>query len=123
MVIANDNQNNAIAFGGIDAPQHTVVARNVRIPYRCKQKMKLGAWNVRTTNDSPDSCRPERATAIISQALKSVTLISAPSMRLEEKELVTSSKRISPFIGVVLQRKKLVLVSLSRTVCQTSLLI
>jgi len=37
MVTANDNQNNATAFGRIDTPQHTVVARNARIPYRWKR--------------------------------------------------------------------------------------
>eukprot|EP00111_Clytia_hemisphaerica_P006136 TCONS_00017772-protein len=33
------------------------------------EKLSLGAWNVRTTNDSTDSVRPERATAIISHEL------------------------------------------------------
>ncbi|CAH3040427.1 unnamed protein product, partial [Pocillopora meandrina] len=28
--------------------------------------LNLGAWNVRTTNDSDSSIRPERATALIS---------------------------------------------------------
>ena len=31
--------------------------------------LKLGAWNVRTTNDSDGSIRPERATAIICKEL------------------------------------------------------
>ena len=47
-----------------------VVVRNERIPYFRKQNLKLGAWNVRTTNDSDESVRPERATAIISKELK-----------------------------------------------------
>jgi len=115
MVTANDNQNNATAFGRTDAPQHTVVARNARIPYRWKQKMKLGAWDVRTTNDSPDFCRPERAAAIISQALKSANIDICALSEVRENELVTSSKRISPFIGVVVQGKRLLLVS--RTIC------
>lgn len=73
-MIANKCQDNATAFGKTDAPQDTVVVRNERIPYGRKQKMKFGAWNVRTTNDSPDSCRPERATAIISKELKSANI-------------------------------------------------
>ena len=31
--------------------------------------LALGAWNVRTTNDTIDSIRPERATAIITREL------------------------------------------------------
>ena len=35
-----------------------------------KQLLNLAAWNVRTTNDSVNSIRPERATAIICRALQ-----------------------------------------------------
>ena len=38
---------------------------NSRNPFN----LALGAWNVRTTNDSIDSIRPERATAIITREL------------------------------------------------------
>ena len=44
-------------------------------PYTHKrQQLNLAAWNVRTTNDSPNSCRPERATAIISNELESANI-------------------------------------------------
>ena len=36
------------------------------------RSLTLGAWNVRTTNDSADSTRPERATAIICRELEKV---------------------------------------------------
>ncbi|XP_066915923.1 craniofacial development protein 2-like [Clytia hemisphaerica] len=38
---------------------------NTRNPFN----LTLGAWNVRTTNDTTDSIRPERATAIITREL------------------------------------------------------
>ena len=60
----------ATAFGATDAPQDTAVVKNLRNPCRSKQKINLGAWNVRTTNDSKESCRPERATAIICRELE-----------------------------------------------------
>ena len=73
----------AIAYGRTDAPLDTAVATSRRSPYtatasgetnkrhylpsnsnaRNKQRLNLGAWNVRTTNDSDSSIRPERATA------------------------------------------------------------
>ena len=74
MMIANESTDNATASGITDAPQNTVVVRNERIPYLRKQNLKLGAWNVRTTNDSDESARPERATAIISKELKSANI-------------------------------------------------
>ena len=52
-----------------DAPHSTVVVESGRVPYNHrKQVLNLAAWNVRKTNDSADSCRPERATAIICRA-------------------------------------------------------
>ena len=43
-----------------------MVVESGRIAYNHrKQVFNLAAWNVRTTNDSVDSCRSERATAII----------------------------------------------------------
>lgn len=41
-----------------------------RNPCNKSFKLTLGAWNVRTTNDSDDSIRPERATAIICRELE-----------------------------------------------------
>ena len=53
----------------------TVVVESGRIPYNHrKQVLNLAAWNVRTTNDSADSCRPERATAIISRELATANI-------------------------------------------------
>ena len=57
---------NATASGETDAPQPSVVVKSKRNPANLYEKLSLGAWNVRTTNDSVDSIRPERATAIIS---------------------------------------------------------
>ena len=58
----------ATVFGATDAPQVTAVVNKKRNP--CKSlSLKLGAWNVRTTNDSDGSIRPERATAIICKEL------------------------------------------------------
>ena len=39
-----------------------------------ENKLNLAAWNVRTTNDCADSCRPERATAIISRELATANI-------------------------------------------------
>jgi len=65
MMEVNSNlSDQATASGPTDAPQVTVVVNKKRNP--CKSLfIKLGAWNVRTTNDSDGSVRPERATAII----------------------------------------------------------
>ena len=53
----------ATASGATDGPQVTAVVKKKR--NRCKSLyLKLGAWNVRTTNDSDASIRPEPATAI-----------------------------------------------------------
>ena len=59
--------NHATAFGGTDVTYRTSVIRNQRKFF--KLKFIFGAWNVRTTNDSVDSIRPERATAIIFKEL------------------------------------------------------
>ena len=48
----------------------SVVVKSKRNPANRYEKLSLGAWNVRTTNDSVDSIRPERATAIISRELE-----------------------------------------------------
>lgn len=67
--------NIATASEVTDAPHNTVVVENRRNPYlRKKQKLNLAAWNVRTTNDSVNSCRPERATAIISKELETARI-------------------------------------------------
>ena len=67
--------NNATSSEQTDAPHRTVVVENRRNPYpRNKQRLQLAAWNVRTTNDSVNSCRPERATAIISRELESANI-------------------------------------------------
>ena len=80
------------SFGVTDAPLDTAVATNGRSPYNAtasgvtdeqqrqhtfgnitaskKQPLTLGAWNVRTTNDSDSSIRPECATAIICRELE-----------------------------------------------------
>ena len=64
--------NDVTAFEQTDAPDFTVVVENRRNPCpRNKQRLHLATWNVRTTNDSVNSCRPERATAIISRELVS----------------------------------------------------
>ena len=65
---------NATTSGATDALQNMVVVNNMRNPCRHKQNLKLGAWNVRTTNDSTESCRPERATAIISRELRKANI-------------------------------------------------
>ena len=79
----------ATAYEVTDAPRCMAVVENERSPYnnttasgltdedlrnhnakRTKQVLNLAAWNVRTTNDSVNSLRPERATAIICRALE-----------------------------------------------------
>lgn len=69
MMEVNSNLNpQATAFGATDAPQVTPVVNKKRNP--CKSlSLRLGAWNVRTTNDSDGLIRPERATAIICKGL------------------------------------------------------
>ena len=68
MVINSNDSDNATALEVTDAPHSAVVVESGRIAYnRRKQVFNLAAWNVRTTNDSVDSCRSERATAIISR--------------------------------------------------------
>lgn len=71
MMEVNSNLNpQATAFGATDAPQVTAVENKKRNP--CKSQslsLRLGVWNVRTTNDSDGSIRPERATAIICKEL------------------------------------------------------
>ena len=69
MTDLNDVEN-VTASGETDAPQPSAVVENVRSPINRYEKLSFGAWNVRTTNDSADSIRPERATAIISCELQ-----------------------------------------------------
>ena len=70
MVINSNDSDNATAFEVTDVPHSTVVVGSGRVPNNHrKQVLSLAAWNVRKTNDSGDSCRPERATAIISREL------------------------------------------------------
>ena len=75
MVINSNDSDNATAFEVTDAPHSTVVVESGRIPYNHrKQVLNLSTWNVRKTNDSADSCRPERATAIISRELATANI-------------------------------------------------
>ena len=67
----NVEVNNVTASEETDARHRTVVVEYLQNPYKNKQRLNLAAWNVRTTNDNPNSCRPERATAIISRELES----------------------------------------------------
>ena len=60
----------ATAFGVTDAPHGTAVVNKLRNPCRTTTTIILGAWNVRTTNDSAELVRPERATAIICRELE-----------------------------------------------------
>ena len=80
----------ATAYGGTDAPLDTAVVTGGRSPYtatasgetderqhrpsnfnaRNKQRLNLGAWNVRTPNDRDSSIRPERETALICRELE-----------------------------------------------------
>ena len=79
----------ASAYGGNDAPLYTAVATSGRSPYTAtvsgviderhhrpsisnpnKQRLNMGAWNVRTTKDSDSSIRPERVTALICRELE-----------------------------------------------------
>ena len=69
MIDLNDVEN-VTASGETDAPQPSAVVENMRSPTNRYEKLSLGAWNVRTTNDSADSVRPERATAIVSCELQ-----------------------------------------------------
>ena len=75
MVINSNDSDNATEFEVTDAPHSTVVVESGRIPYNHrKQVLNLAAWNVCTINDSADSCRPERATAIISRELATANI-------------------------------------------------
>ena len=113
MVINSNDSDNATAFEVTDAPHSTVVVKSGRIPYNHrKQVLNLAAWNVRTTNDSADSCRPERATAIISRELATANIdICAISEVRHEGTGNIVEKEITPSTGVEATRKKLVLVS------------
>ena len=58
-----------------DAPHSAVVVESGRnLCNHRKQVLNLAACNVRTTNDSADSCRPERATATISRELATANI-------------------------------------------------
>ena len=70
----NNMTNHATAFRLIDASHDgTGVTKSRRNPYNTTY-LSLGAWNVRTTNDSADSIRPERATAIICRELEKANI-------------------------------------------------
>lgn len=63
----------ATASGLTDMSQVTVLVNKKK--NTCKFfSLKLGAWNVRTTNDSNISIRPERATAIICKELEKASI-------------------------------------------------
>ena len=83
----------ATANGGAIAPPDTAVVINGRSPCTattsgvydkqhnqpsilnsCRQCLNLGAWNVRTTNDSDSSIRPERAIALICRELEKAAI-------------------------------------------------
>lgn len=73
MEVNSNSTDRATASGATDAPQVTAVVNKKRNP--CKSLfLKLGAWNVRTTNDSNCSIRPERATAIICKELEKASI-------------------------------------------------
>ena len=56
-----------------DVPQVTAVVNKKQNP--CKSLfLKLGAWNVKTTNDSDSLIRPERLTAIICKELEKASI-------------------------------------------------
>ena len=65
MEVDTNSTDHITASGATDAPQVTAVVNKKRNPCKKSFKLTLGAWSVRTTNDSDDSIRPERATAII----------------------------------------------------------
>ena len=74
---------NATAYEVTDAPRCMAVEEKMRSPYRDKRTrvqardkklLNLAAWNVRTTNDSRDSIRPERATAIICREIEKANI-------------------------------------------------
>ena len=77
-----DILSNATAYGVTDAPPPMAVATNEQRPYNYPtvysiagrslsgRTFNLASWNVRTTNDSDNSVRPERATAIICRELE-----------------------------------------------------
>ena len=79
--IFTDISSNATAYGVTDAPPPMAVATEQR-PYNYPsvysiagrslsgRTFNLATWNVRTTNDSDNSVRPERATAIICRELE-----------------------------------------------------
>ena len=89
--------NHATAFGGTDVTYRTSVIRNQRKFF--KLKFIFGAWNVRTTNDSVDSIRPERATAIICKELEKYN-IDICALSKVRRPVAT------PYSGVVVKRKR-----------------
>ena len=86
MMLSRASRDNATASELTDAPQSMAVVTNRRSPYenatlanvskemvnpfKRRMRLKLAAWNVRTTNDSNTGIRPERATAIICKELE-----------------------------------------------------
>lgn len=66
---------------GVTEEQSTI-SNNIRAARR--EPLTLGAWNLRTTNDSDTSIRPERTTAIIFRELEKagIDICSLSEVRL-----------------------------------------
>ena len=108
----------ATAFGRTDAPRNAAVAKSGRRPHNAtasgapdnrqfcrsrKQVLTLGAWNVRTTNDSDSSLRP--AKALICRELEKANIdICALS---EVRRPVMFWKRVTICFGVEEKREQL----------------
>ena len=82
--------------GATDAPQVTAVVNKKRNPCNKSFKLTLGAWNVRTTNDSDDSIRPERATVIICRELEKagIDICALSEVRRQEFNTIERSHTI-----------------------------
>ena len=112
----------ATAIGATDAPQVTVVVNKKRNP--CKSlSLKLGAWNVRTTNDSDGSIRPEGATAIICKELDkaAIDICALSEVRRPGTEILW--RKVIQSFGAGVTRKKLVWVSQSAMISSISLIL
>ena len=75
----------ATASGGADDLTNN---QKSRISRKHTHLLNIGAWNVRTTNDSATSIRPERATAIICRELEkaSIDICGLPICPLQSRK-------------------------------------
>ena len=80
MEVDTNSTDHITASGATDAPQVTAVVSKKRNPCNKSFKLTLGASNVRTTNDSDDSIRPERATAIIGIDICALSEVRRPGI-------------------------------------------